>query len=326
MFSNRQANLLTDIGLVIALIGTLVVQFFFHEAPCELCLLQRLALIGAAAGFFMNWRFGISPVHYAVAQLSALFGMIVAIRQITLHIIPGTGSYGDAWNGMQKTLHWLEGLSQVRYQFIAYDSMGHLLLDLGLNELAVEHLQRGIALGDKTGIMYWRVALCTHLAIAQTRLGQKVDVSALLSMLDDSRASSERYMMVRCLEGLAEIALAAGDDMGCCAYADELLAIAQTNGMNEMEAVAWRWRGEALLVKRDFVAAETELTLAATLFEKVGRTRLHMDTQVLLARVFEAQGKSDVSKRHNTATREIGEAIFNSLTSSTLVAKLNLSC
>ena len=99
-YTNRHANLLTDIGLVIALLATLVVQFILHEAPCELCLLQRLALIGAAAGFFMNWRFGISPVHFAIAELSALFGMVVAMRQITLHIIPGTGSYGDAFFGL----------------------------------------------------------------------------------------------------------------------------------------------------------------------------------------------------------------------------------
>jgi disulfide bond formation protein DsbB len=99
-YSRRSANLLTDIGLAIVLLATLGVQFLLHEAPCELCLLQRLALLGAAMGFLMNWRFGISPAHYAIAELFAFFGMVVAMRQITLHIIPGTGSYGDAFFGL----------------------------------------------------------------------------------------------------------------------------------------------------------------------------------------------------------------------------------
>ncbi len=59
-----------------------------------------------------------------------------------------TGRYGEAWTGMQDTLHWLESPRQVRYQFIAYDFIGHLLLDLGLNQQAVELLEHGVALGE----------------------------------------------------------------------------------------------------------------------------------------------------------------------------------
>ena len=50
------------------------------------------------------------------------------------HVRACTGRYGEAWAGMRKTLRWLESLRQVRYQLIAYDFIGHLLLDLGLNE------------------------------------------------------------------------------------------------------------------------------------------------------------------------------------------------
>ena len=60
------------------------------------------------------------------------------------HVRACTGRYGEAWSGMQKTLRWLESLGQTRYQLIAYDFIGHLLLDLGLNELAVEQLERGL--------------------------------------------------------------------------------------------------------------------------------------------------------------------------------------
>ncbi len=77
------------------------------------------------------------------------------------HVRACTGRYGEAWTGMQKTLHWLESLKQARYQFIAYDFIGHLLLDLDLNEQAIEHLERGLALGHDTGIMFWRAAIET---------------------------------------------------------------------------------------------------------------------------------------------------------------------
>jgi len=236
-----------------------------------------------------------------------------------------TGRYGEAWTGMQKTLHWLESLRQVRYQLIAYDFIGHLLLDLGLNELAVEHLERGLALGRDTGILYWRAAIDTHLAVARSRLGQEINIPTLESVLEQTRRTSERYMMVRCLDGLAEIALASGSTKRCRAYGDELLALAEPNGLRELEAVARRWRGEALFVEKDYMAAQAELSRAAALAEDIGRVRLQMDTQVALARLLEAQGQSDAARRHGAKARAIAEAIEKSLESSGLDARLRVS-
>jgi len=236
-----------------------------------------------------------------------------------------TGHYGVAWTGLQNTLHWLESLKQTRYQFIAYDFIGHLLLDLGLNELAVEQMERGLALSRDSGILYWRAAMDTHLAVARSRLGQQGDVPALQATLEQTRHSSERYLMVRCIDGLAEIALAAGDANRCHAYADELLAIAESNGLRELEAVARRWRGEALLVKQDYVAAQAELSHAAARAEDIGRVRLQMDVQAAQARLFAAQGQRDAAKRHGITARAIAEAIEKSLESSGLETRLRMN-
>ncbi len=238
------------------------------------------------------------------------------------HVRACTGRYGEAWAGMQKTLHWLESLKQVRYQLIAYDFIGHLLLDLGLNEQAVEQLERGLALGRDTGILFWRAAIDAHLAVARSRLGQKDVAPALQATLEQTRRTSERYMMVRCIDGLAEIALAAGDASRCRAYGDELLAIAVPNGLRELEAVARRWRGEALLAEKDYVEAQAELSRAATLAKDIGRVRLQMDAEAALARLFGAQGQSDAAQRHDTKARAIAEAIEKSLASSGLEARL----
>lgn len=125
-------------------------------------------------------------------------------------------------------------------------------------------------------------------------------------------------MMVRCLDGLAEIALAAGDANRCCAYADELLSIAAANSMRELEAVARRWRGEALIAQTDYAASQAELSRAAALAEEVGRVRLQMDTQDALSRLCDAQGQSDTSRRHGKAAEAIAQAIEKSLESSGL--------
>jgi tetratricopeptide (TPR) repeat protein/transcriptional regulator with XRE-family HTH domain len=233
-----------------------------------------------------------------------------------------TGRYGEAWTGMQKTLHWLESLKQVRYQLIAYDFIGHLLLDLGLNERAVEQLERGRALGRDSGILFWCAAIEAHLAVARSRLGQKGIAPTLQATLEQTRHSSERYMMVRCIDALAEIALAAGDARRCRAYGDELLAIAEQNGLRELEAGARRWRGEALHAEKNYVGAQTELSRATAQAEAIGRVRLQMDTETALARLYAAQGRSDAAQRHNAKARVIAVAIEKSLESSGLEARL----
>ena len=130
--------------------------------------------------------------------------------------------------------------------------------------------------------------------------------------------------MVRCLDGLAEIALTAGDANRCLAYADELLALAEANGLRELEAAAQRWRGEARLAEKDFEAAQAALSRAATLTEETGRVRLQMDTQTALARLLAAQGQSKAAKRHGSMAHSIAETIEKGLASSSIKAQFHL--
>ena len=45
-------------------------------------------------GFLMNLVFGLRPRHYALSGIAALFTAMISLRQMFLHIVPGTGSYG----------------------------------------------------------------------------------------------------------------------------------------------------------------------------------------------------------------------------------------
>lgn len=87
----------------IAVLSILFIAFYFqivmNELPCPLCLLQRAGMMGIIFGFLLNFRFGYYPSHYAIVILSALFTAFVAMRQIALHVVPGTGAYGSAFLG-----------------------------------------------------------------------------------------------------------------------------------------------------------------------------------------------------------------------------------
>ena len=84
--------------MILVLVGVLIAayyqQFTKHEVPCPLCILQRLAMISAALGCFMNLRYGIKPYHYTLTLVSAMVGGAVSLRQICLHICPGSPTFG----------------------------------------------------------------------------------------------------------------------------------------------------------------------------------------------------------------------------------------
>lgn len=75
-------------------------QFWRHELPCPLCLLQRIGMISIGFGFLMNIRFGSRGLHYGLSIMSAVMSGIVSTRQMFLHIVPGSGSYGSSLLGM----------------------------------------------------------------------------------------------------------------------------------------------------------------------------------------------------------------------------------
>ncbi len=75
-------------------------QFALGELPCPLCALQRVGFIVAGAALLLNLRVGRSPAHYGLVLLTAVAAGSASLRQIALHVVPGTGSYGSALFGM----------------------------------------------------------------------------------------------------------------------------------------------------------------------------------------------------------------------------------
>ena len=94
---------LNAIGLLVIcfiLIAAYAFQFALNELPCPLCLLQRVGLVAVGFGLSLNLIYGAKPHHYGIMLIGGLFGMSVSIRQILLHIVPGTGAYGSPFLGL----------------------------------------------------------------------------------------------------------------------------------------------------------------------------------------------------------------------------------
>lgn len=91
----RNLNALAIVIICGVLLGALGVQFFLHEEPCPLCLLQRLGMVGVASSLLLNIQFGIRASHYALGLISCLVGGTVALRQVSLHVCPSFAQFGS---------------------------------------------------------------------------------------------------------------------------------------------------------------------------------------------------------------------------------------
>nr|WP_307062032.1 disulfide bond formation protein B [Ancylobacter vacuolatus] len=97
---SRQLNALGLIAVGVVLLFAFFDQLVGGELPCPLCILQRAGFVGVGVGLALNVKFGPRPSHYALAILSAMAGGAVAARQVLLHIVPGTGTFGAPFGGL----------------------------------------------------------------------------------------------------------------------------------------------------------------------------------------------------------------------------------
>ena len=96
----KNLNALQALIIACVLFGGFGIQFFEHEEPCPLCLLQRIGMIGVASGALMNCRFGPNKAHYGLSLLAAFYGGFIALRQIALHVCPDFRTFGEPFWGL----------------------------------------------------------------------------------------------------------------------------------------------------------------------------------------------------------------------------------
>lgn len=93
-------NTLGMLGMAAVLLIGLFAQLSLNELPCPLCLLQRMGFVMVMFGFMLNVVFGTQQRHYGVVLFGAMFGAVAALRQVSLHVLPGTPGYGSPILGL----------------------------------------------------------------------------------------------------------------------------------------------------------------------------------------------------------------------------------
>lgn len=69
-------------------------QLYFGQLPCPLCLMQRIGFVIIGMALVFNIRCGAHSAHYGWGMIGGLVGMMVSLRQVFLHILPGDTGYG----------------------------------------------------------------------------------------------------------------------------------------------------------------------------------------------------------------------------------------
>jgi hypothetical protein len=155
------------------------------------------------------------------------------------------GDRSGAVTDLQHSIGSLERSKLWRYLLMGSEMLATVLLEQELNQQALEASQRALALADSTGITFWRVRIEATNAIVRMRLGDLGVGSALTAALTWARENDERSQMVRCLEGLAELAFRRGELDACRRHAEEIVALAEAAKMQELATLGRSWLDRA---------------------------------------------------------------------------------
>jgi disulfide bond formation protein DsbB len=132
--ANRHIQITDFIIFIIAITANIIAlfyQFAFHELPCPLCLLQRVGLLFIAFGAIMNMRHGNEFRYNLIIIISSIYSLIVAMRQVLLHIVPGDPGYGSKF----LNLHFYTWNDIVSFSFIILVSLTPVLKNIKFNSI-----------------------------------------------------------------------------------------------------------------------------------------------------------------------------------------------
>ncbi len=94
------SNTLALLGVIAILSVALFYEFYDTILPCPLCYLQRVVFIAIGITLMMNLFIGPRPAHYGLMIFASALGLLIALRQISLHIMPNDVGYGSPVLGL----------------------------------------------------------------------------------------------------------------------------------------------------------------------------------------------------------------------------------
>jgi predicted ATPase/DNA-binding SARP family transcriptional activator len=247
--------------------------------------------------------------------------------QMDWHVVPplfilgdvlgSLGQYGAALEHAREAVQLADRLGIIYFKSMALDYLGSLYRDLNLLDKAVAAHSQGQeeAAGGHAG--NWLPRIQANLAIDRLRQGQMDVDDALQGALQTCIERSQELHGARCLEGLAEWAVAAGEPGLALDYTHRLQEMAAPRGMRERLVRAYQWRGTALLHLEREEEAEDCLQQSLAMAETMGAPCVLRKVHRALAALYEQRGQEDVYKQHDDADRRLTAQIADSLTHTT---------
>ena len=230
-------------------------------------------------------------------------------------MLGSTGDYSGALEKIELLIDQLEAAQIApRYLSMAYDVYGDLLRDLNLLAEAEAAHSRGMEIAIEAQVHFWSPRLQANLAIDRLRQGDLTVENDLLTALTAVAKAGAVYHETRCLEGLAELYLALGQNRAALEHADYLMAAATPGNLRELIAQAYRWQGEAYLALDERDQAEAALTAAAQLAQEIRRVRLIWDVNGALARFYQQYDDRAAAETHQKIAKETVAEIAAALT------------
>jgi tetratricopeptide (TPR) repeat protein len=202
-----------------------------------------------------------------------------------------TGDYQRGFSRLKEALAWSENVGVIRFQTAVYYYLGHLYREINLYEKAQAADALGLQIATDHGVEFFLLGLRAALAVDRLHLGDLDVEQELLETYERASQQGQLIHGIKCLEGLAKRALAAGEPQAALDYSRELGKVAEAGGMREYAARARIIQGEVFKALGEFNAAENELRVVQKMANEINGVRLQWDVHAALLNLYLAWGK-----------------------------------
>lgn len=235
----------------------------------------------------------------------------------------GLGNYSKAIEIAHKAVEISSSIGNKRFLSMSFNQMAMILLDLKLEEYAEKYFLQAIKQAEDAKTFWWVPALRAGIATARLRLGNLAVESMLQEALGNSRTRRQIMHSFPCLEGLMELAYAQDQYEVALGYADTLLTLAETGGMQEWRFQALRGRCLAFSAMGKQEEAKQALELAAGLAQTINSPHLSWNLERAWMQLNLDLGNAAAAKRHEAQATAIMESMWSGINKRSIEADLS---
>jgi transcriptional regulator with XRE-family HTH domain/tetratricopeptide (TPR) repeat protein len=210
----------------------------------------------------------------------------------------GQGAYVEALDHLEQVQAIIARIGAPRFQAMQLDALGDLLRDIELTREAVAAHERALTRSRESEANFWLPRVLANVAIDNLCLGDRSVAPILGEALEIAERGAMHAHTGRCLEGLAELALARGDALECITVAQRLEQAAESGGLRVWMARARLLTGLGLARQELPAQAMGPLGSALALARELGQSRIQLECHRALADTLGELGRADAAESH----------------------------